>query len=313
MHRLLIASRDGNAYKEHIYQQNLPSLEVVQSIDTIQNADPRGKATILLGDPDLCAQVLNHQSGENIDWVQSTWAGIKPILDTQKTAIKVTGVKGIFGPQMREYVFAYVLHFSRKVEEFRMLQQQHKWSQPKTDSIYGKTIGILGLGSIGMEVAHTAKHFGMQVVGVSRQTNNSPSIDQHYTLQQFSEFAPQLDYLVSLLPHTKETEKVIGKSFISALKPSCILINAGRAQSIDDDALLDALQNQRLKGAVLDVFEQEPLSSSSPLWQMPNVIVTQHTAAVSGVSDITKIFIENYHRYIKNQYLKFQTDWQLGY
>lgn len=313
MHRLLIASRDENAYQEQINQLSLPSLEIVQSIDSIKNADPLRKATILLGDPDLCAQVLMHKCGEDITWVQSTWAGIKPILDTQKTNVIVTGVKDIFGAQMREYVLTYMLHFSRKVDEFRILQQQHQWSQPKSDSLYGKTIGILGLGSIGMKIAHTAKHFGMHVVGVSRQTNNSPSVDQHYTLMQFSKYAPQLDYLVSLLPHTKETEKVIDESFISKLKSSCVLINAGRAQSIDYDALQYALQNQCIKGAVLDVFEQEPLPNNNPLWQMQNVFITQHTAAISDVVDITSIFVENYHRYVKNQPFKFQIDWQLGY
>lgn len=311
MHKLLIVSRDADAYRERIDAHKIASLDIVQAVSDIRDLAPQDRVDILLGDPDMCAQAL-HRIPE-IDWIQSTWAGVKPIVDTQKVSTLLTGIKGVFGEQMREYVMAYLLHFNRQIDEFQQLQQRQEWLQPRCAPLSGQTIGILGLGSIGLEVAHTAKHFGMKVIGVSRKSIENLSIDKHYTLDQHADFAPQLDYLVCLLPHTTATEKVINDAFLSKLKPSCVIINAGRPQSIDYFALQNALENNRLRAAVLDVFEQEPLPQSSPLWRMSNVLITQHTAAISNVDDITGVFMQNYLHFCENKPLNFQIDWDIGY
>jgi phosphoglycerate dehydrogenase-like enzyme len=177
----------------------------------------------------------------------------------------------------------------------------------------GKTIGLLGVGSIGSHLAGTAKHFRMHVRGYTRRSESSPKVDRYYHGSELLQFAAGLDYLVCVLPRTGETDRIVNAELLSALPAHAVLVNVGRGNVVDESALVTALTEGRLAAAVLDVFEQEPLPSGHPFWTTPNLFMTFHTSAISYPDDISALFIENYKLYIQGKPLKYVVDFERGY
>jgi phosphoglycerate dehydrogenase-like enzyme len=265
----------------------------------------------LLGDPDLTAQVVSQCT--QLKWLQSTWAGNTALFALDKTDYQLCGVKGVFQQAMQEYVFAYLLYFSRNLTGFNQAQKNKKWAAPTYQSLAGKTLGIMGVGDIGQAVAKMAKHFSMKTRGYTRTSNDCEFIDQYYTCHDEQSFATKLDYLVCLLPQSRATTGLIDHNFLSYLPEHCVLINAGRGTTIIDSDLIATLKNKTLKAAVLDVFEQEPLPEHHPFWELDNLYVTQHTAAESLPEDIFPLFSDNYYRFIKGERLRNVLDFAKGY
>lgn len=311
MFNLAILSRDALQYKVLIEQANLPQLNVVM-VNTAadKNAD-YSHIDIVFGDPDLTASIIGQCS--RLKWLQSTWAGNAPLLRADKTDYQLCGVKGVFHQAMQEYVFSYLLYFCRNIEGFKQAQLTQKWQPASFQSLAGKTLGIMGVGDIGQAVAKMAKNFGMQTKGYTRSSNNSEYIDKYYTTGQEQAFATDLDYILCLLPDSTATANLVNQTFLSYLPQHAVLINAGRGTSIDDKALITALDNQQLQAAVLDVFHQEPLPAAHPYWQTDNLYITQHTAATSKPEQISPLFIENYLRYFEGSSLENQLDFNKGY
>lgn len=310
-YRLAILSRDAVEYAQLIKAQENPALEIVfisTSADSLSTSD---NIDIVLGEPHLIA--MCPQIYRNLTWVQSTWAGITPLISNQQPNYLLTGVKDIFGQQMREYIFAYLLYFSRKIEDFRIKQSQHLWQIPQLGQLYGKTLGIMGVGSIGKEIARTAKTFDMRVLGITRTSKKIANIDKQFAIDERIEFAKQSDFIVSVLPDTPHTKHLIDTAFLRAMPTHSIIINAGRSQVIDHQALINSLKSQEIQAAVLDVFENEPLASDDQIWNTPNLYVTQHTAATSQPKDIVEIFVNNFSRLVNNQTLNYVVDTQRGY
>jgi phosphoglycerate dehydrogenase-like enzyme len=177
----------------------------------------------------------------------------------------------------------------------------------------GKTIGLLGVGSIGAHLAGTAKHFGMNVKGFTRESETSRQVDKYYHGDDPLDFAKGLDYLVSVLPRTKDTNKFVDEAFLNALPNHAVFVNVGRGNSVDEAALVKALKEGKLAAAVLDVFEKEPVPEDHPFWDTPNLYMTYHTSAISYPEDITKLFIENYNLYVEGKPLKYKVDFEKGY
>lgn len=311
MKKLVILSRDAHLYRQHIEKSNVHPVELLWAGAENCPTNILSKAQILLAEPDLAADVLTqcHQ----LEWLQSTWAGVSPVLSSPAQDFVLTGVKDVFGKQMREFVFAYILHFSRNIGGFQKQQQKALWQPPKVTNLYGKKLGIMGVGSIGKEVAKLAKSFDLTVKGFTHSKRDCPDIDSYYSHDEIEAFCDSLDYLVCLLPDTKSTRHILCKRTLSFLPKYCVLINAGRGQTIDDTALIDALHKNRLKAAVLDVFSLEPLPAEHPFWRMPNVHITQHTAALSLPEDIVKIYSENLSLFLNRQPLKYAVNRQTGY
>jgi phosphoglycerate dehydrogenase-like enzyme len=196
----------------------------------------------------------------------------------------------------------------------RLEDQKNKiWDESETGTLLGKTIGLLGVGSIGAEVARAAKFFGMNVRGYTMGSETSKHVDTYYHGENLLEFASGLDYLVSILPNTVDTRKIVNTDLLNALPPHALVINVGRGQAVDESALIEALNRNKIAGAVLDVFEQEPLPKDHPFWTTPNLLMTFHTAAPSLPEDITEVFIENYLLYVEGKPLKYQVDFEKGY
>lgn len=267
--------------------------------------------SVLFGNPDMIAKIL--PSTPTVKWVQSSWAGITPLIALARRDYVLTGVKDVFGPQMSEYAIAYLLAHELKVLERMTAQREHHWFTTYSGTLQGKRLGIMGTGSIGRHIAKTARNFGITVAGLSRSGTPSPEFDTVLAITRLHEFLGQIDYLVSALPQTRATDRLLDAAALAKLPAHAYFINVGRSNVVDDKALIEALRNDRLAGAVLDVFDEEPVPSNSPLWDTPNLSMTAHIAAVSHPRLIVPIFVDNYRRYIAGQTLKYPVDFDTGY
>lgn len=309
---LLILSKKAHEYEVLVRAEDLPELEIFSSHDGQVESGIAAQCELVLGEPDLIQALL--PSLTSLRWAQSTWAGIEPLLEAPaRRDYVLTNARGIFGPQMSEYVFGYLLSHERRMWEHRRSQQERHWAPMESGTLRGKTIGLLAVGSIGAHLAGTAHHFGMNVRGYTRSSQTCPHIDSYYHGADLLEFANGLDYLVCSLPNTSDTGRLVGKSLFDSLPSHAIFINVGRGNTVDEAALVDALRSNQIAGAVLDVFEAEPLPENSPLWDLPNVFITFHTAAITNPTDMVRLFIENYALYMVDEPLKYVVDFERGY
>lgn len=305
MHSLLILSRHADAYRRLIEAATLPELAIVDH-------DHSAGVDVVLGEPSLIRDVLPRLPA--LHWVQSTWAGVEPLLDPSlRRDYVLTNARGVFGGLMSEYVFGYLIAGERLIFEKRAAQQAGRWDPTPPGTLRGKLFGLLGVGSIGAALARTAKHFGMRVKGYTRSSEGCPDVDAYFHDDEIAAFAADLDYLVCVMPNTAATRHLVDAKLLSALPPRAVFVNPGRGTAVDEAALADALASGRLAGAVLDVFQQEPLPPDHVFWRTPNVIITSHTAALSVPADIAPVFIENYRRWIAGERLKYQVDFERGY
>ena len=311
MPKLLILSKKAKAYETLIRAANLPDLEVSASKNAAIESDIANQFEIVLGEPALIRDLLPKL--KNLRWAQSIWAGVEPLLaPSLRRDYILTNARGVFGELMSEYVFGYLLSHERRIFERHQAQNKKHWDGSDTGSLRGKTIGLLGVGSIGARLAKTAKHFGMVVHGYTRASQSSPDVDL-YQHENLVEFAKGVDYLVNIFPNTPDTRKVVDAAVFEALPKTALFINVGRGSSVDENALLTALEKNVIAGAVLDVFVQEPLPKEHPFWTAPNLLLTFHTAAPSLPKEITDLFVENYHRFIEGKELNHQVDFARGY
>jgi phosphoglycerate dehydrogenase-like enzyme len=315
MHTLLILSRFARDYQALVESAQLPDLAVTSTSESAEAGANAASFDLAFGEPSLLRQVMPALTA--VRWVQSTWAGVEPLLDPAlRRDYTLTNARGVFGSQMSEYVFAYVLARERKIVDKQKSQAAGRWDPAPPTRLRGKQMGLLGVGTIGAALARTAKHFGMRVKGYTRASEDSADVDQYFhgpLADVAAAFASDLDYLVSVLPDTASTRHVIGRALLRALPPRAVFVNPGRGGAVDEAALAAALQDGRLAGAVLDVFDTEPLPADHVFWRLPNVIITSHTAALSAPADIAPIFIDNYRRLLRGEPLRYRVDFERGY
>jgi len=311
VHLLLILSRHAEAYRQLVEAAHLPDLRVAAASTASEVEPAAAAADLVLGEPSLIREALPRLA--HLRWVQATWAGVEPLLDPAlRRDYTLTNARGVFGSLMSEYVFGYLLAHERKIFEKRASQQAGKWDPTHPGTLRGKQIGLLGVGSIGAALARTAKHFGMRVRGYTRTSRGCPDVDE-YCHGDRAAFAAELDYLVSIVPNTAASVRLVDATLLAALPPRAVFVNPGRGSVVDEAALADALQSGRLAGAVLDVFQQEPLPPDHVFWRTPNVLITSHTAAISFPKDIAPVFIENYRRLVAGEPLQYRVDFEAGY
>ena len=312
MHRLLILSRRAREYHDLVAAANLPDLDITSTSDASAAAARCPECDLAFGEPSLLCQVLPAMPA--LRWAQSTWAGVEPLLDPAlRRDYVLTNARGVFGGLMSEYVFAYILAHERRLLEKYRAQIEGRWDATPPGTLRGKTIGLLGVGTIGAALARTAKHFQMQVKGYSRRSEDCGDVDAYFHGDSLREFAADLDYLVGVMPATARTRRIVDAAFLRALPPRAVFINPGRGGVVDEAALADALQNNRLAAAVLDVFQQEPLPADHVFWRTPNMLITSHTAALSVPEDIAPIFIDNYRRLRRGEPLRYHVDFEQEY
>ena len=303
MPRLYILTSEKEEYRKSIEQANLPDLEFTDNLS---------EGEIVLGEPRMLREKLSQLP--NLKWMQSMYAGVEALMDSSlRHDYTLTNARGVFGELMSEYVFGYLLAHEKKIFKRYESQQNHKYDRFESGWLRGKTIGMLGVGSIGTHLAGTAKHFGMTVHGFTRSSETSQNVDTYFHGNDILKFAEGLDYLVVVLPRTEGTNKIVNADLLNALPSRAILVNVGRGNAVDDSALVEALAKGKIAGAVLDVTAQEPLPQDHPFWATPNLLLTFHTSAISYPEDITRLFIENYQLYIEGKPLKYQVDFDRGY
>jgi phosphoglycerate dehydrogenase-like enzyme len=312
MPHLLILSQDYALYRRLIETANLPGLSIFATPDPGEALQNASEAEMVFGEPSLLCQVVDHLP--RLRWVQCTWAGVEPLLRPGlRRDYILTNVRHVYGPQMSEYVFGYLLLIERGMLRRWQAQQAGLWDDSLPGRLKGKVLGLLGVGSIGAHLASTARHFGMRVRGYTRCSEDCPDIEQVFHAEALTEFAAGLDYLVCTLPGTPATHHLVDACFLAALPAHAWLVNIGRGSTVDETALVEALNAGRLGGAVLDVFQQEPLPRDHPLWSTPNTYITAHVAARNHPPDIAALFIENYPSFLCGEPLRGQVDFELGY
>jgi len=258
----------------------------------------------------------------NLKWFQQWGAGADWLMEHPEIARKdftLTNVSGIHAVPISEHIFAFLLAFARNFPRAMHDQLDAVWSQRERQPAFelaGKTMLLLGTGAIGARTAALAQAFGMRVVGVRRNAAKKVEhVGEMVALDALLEVLPEADFVVLTLPLTKDTHHLIGETELRALKGSAILVNIGRGGLVDEPALVRALQEGRLAGAGLDVFETEPLPETSPLWGLENVIITPHTSGDTPYYDerALEIFLENLRCYHKGEPLTHVVDKRLGY
>jgi phosphoglycerate dehydrogenase-like enzyme len=307
MPTVLILSKRADIYVDLLHQQDLPNLEIVTAPEHFSRAD------VALGEPSLIRSAL--PGLDSLRWAQSIWAGVEPLLEEGlRRDYVLTNARGVFGRLMSEYVLTYLLMHERKVLQRWQAQQARHWDGTDTGSLRDKTIGLLGVGSIGAEVARFAKFFEINVHGYTRASADCAFVDVYaHPPTALEEFVRPLDYLVNILPNTPRTRKLITASVLQALPAHALFLNVGRGAAVDEFALAQALKTGAIAGAILDVFEQEPLPAENPLWDAPNLFITSHSAAPSLPGDIARLFGENYRRYVAGEPLTYVVDFARGY
>ena len=311
MPNCLIITSIAQEFADEIARLAEMPIAVKACLSAEQALDEYTNETILFGNPGVIAPILHRMPCVN--WIQSSWAGVTPLLAHERRDYTLTGVKGVFGPQMSEYVIGYLLAHELKVLERKQQQGERAWFKTHSGTLRGKCLGVMGTGSIGQHIAATAKHFGMTVSGLSRSGVDAAGFDKVLGVDQVHEFLQATDYLVSTLPQTDATDNLLDATALAELPAHAYFINVGRSNVVDDDALIEALRNGKLAGAALDVFDEEPVPQDSPLWDTPNLTVTAHIAAVSHPLLIVPIFVDNYRRYIDQQPLEYVIDFEAGY
>jgi phosphoglycerate dehydrogenase-like enzyme len=279
--------------------------------DTVMSlASPHRRAVVVAPDADIETSAVEVVVGAPPDlvaiiprcpqlrWVQSTWAGIDAIAHFASEALHITPLKSMFGPAMTEYVMGWLLAIERNV----ISRASHtQWTPSIEPRIAGKRLGIMGTGGIGTAIALAAKAFDLEVIGLNSDGRAVDGFAACYPSADRLAFAERLDYLVSVLPQTSQTDNLVDEALLKRLNPRAIVINAGRGNAVVEAHLIASLTAGRLRAAVLDVFREEPLPPDDPLWSTPGVHITSHTAGPTPDEAVAEVFESNFERYIAGQ------------
>jgi phosphoglycerate dehydrogenase-like enzyme len=225
----------------------------------------------------------------------------------------MTRIGGVFGPWMAEYTVGWCLWVTQRIELFHRLQRERRWDPVDTLRLAGTTLTIVGLGEIGGDIARLARRAGMRTIGVTRGGKPLREAERIYRPRDVKAALAPADFVVLTVPLSAETRGMIGESELAAMKPSAWLINIARGPVVDEKALIAALRARTIAGAVLDVFNEEPLPAEHPFWTLDNVAITPHIAGPSLAAEITPIFNDNLRRYATGRPLRFLVNRKRGY
>ncbi len=254
----------------------------------------------------------------SLKWLHVTRGGVNAYLTPAVKArpIQVTGSKGIHGTVFSEFALAAIFMLAKKLPECIDAQRQKKWQKLQPIEVEGKTIGIIGLGTVGLELARKAKALGMRVLATKRTEIDKPDfVDELGT----PEFLPRLlaasDYVVLLLASVPSTFDIIGEKELRAMKPNAYFINLTGGRAVEEKLLVHALKERWFAGAVLDAFAKQPLPEDSELWSLPNVIVTPRIAGITSQKwpAVLPVFKENLRRFLAGEPLRNVVNKELGY
>lgn len=297
-------------------KQIVPQVEIIY-------ADNEEKLLQLTTDADILVTsriepaVKFCKNAKSLKWVHNLYAGMDIILasETGKLDLRFTRTKGASTP-MSDTTLAFIFSFLRMIPTLVRQQDRKCWlKHVEAEESFNKTVGIIGLGTIGEEIARKCKLLGMRVLATKRNPIPSPWVDEVYSPAGMETVLKESDFIVVVIPFTADTARYIGEKELRMMKKTAYLINIARGAVVDEEALIRVLQDGSIAGAGLDVFSVEPLPQDSPLWGMPNVIICPHMSADSPyyMDRAVKSFCENLERFIKNEKLLNEVDKTLGY
>jgi len=300
-------------------REECPDAEYVVAADDKSWAKARGKAEAVIGGGAPTAEDL--KAAPKLRWIQATSAGVEAFMipELADSEIVLTNFSGIHATNIADHVLALIFAFARDLKTLLARQADHQW--PESDQLTtfepsGQTLGIVGLGDIGEALAQKAHGLGMRVLALQRHPYNPPvAIDRVLTGDGLSELLAESDHVVLCLPLTDATKHIIGCDELKQMRKGAYLYNIGRGGLIDQKALIAALRDGALAGAGLDVTDPEPLSADSPLWDLPNAIVTGHTAAVTPLlwERGIELVIDNVRRFLEGGELRNVVNTKAGY
>ena len=239
-----------------------------------------------------------------VRWLHSFSAGVDNVFFEQllDRGARLTTSSGAMAVPIAQTVMLYLLALTRDLPGWLGDQARHHWNPRDIGDLQGRTLGVVGLGPIGLEVARLGSAFRMRVVGVRRRPAGDEPCETR-ALADLHELLPELDVLVLAVPLSEQTHRLIDREALAVLKPGCLIVNIGRGELIDEPALVEALESGHVGGAGLDVFAAEPLPDESPLWRMSNVIVTPHSSGTTpgNFHRASQIFVENVQRYVRGE------------
>ena len=300
-----------------------------------ESLEALGSAEILLTEPRVLGDLLAHHPTAlpKVKWVQSTFAGVDGFLERSGWARRsdepppfvLTRFGGVFGPLMAEWVIGQIICRERGFDQMRRDQQNRVWRGSEVQTyraLSTLTIGVVGLGEIGSEIARVCHALGMSTVGLTRRPRTEEGreawVQRYLTFRELPLLLQTCDYVCNVCPSTPATKGLLGAGVLAACATGnggrgAVLINVGRGDACDEDSIVTALENGWIGGAILDVFEAEPLPTESRLWDMPNVVVSPHVSAVTFASDVAQVLQANYQRYTANEELRYVVNLRDGY
>lgn len=264
-------------------------------------------------------------AARRLKWLHTPFAGVDEVLHPALVGsdIRVTCSRGVASAALADHAMGMVLGFSRGLARAIRERAPGKWDrerffreEPIPVELDGRVLGLLGYGSIGRELARRGRAFGMKVHAFKRnRTREEEGVDRLFGPEDLEEFLASADCLVITLPLTRATEGILDGRALGWMKPGAILVNIARGRLIQEEALVEALESGRLGGAGLDVFAEEPLPEASPLYRLPNVILTPHIAGIHPhyLDRATSLFIVNLGRYLRGESLLHEVDKRAGY
>lgn len=259
---------------------------------------------------------------KHIKWIHVTWAGVDQLPKKIKhSSVLLTNSSGVHPIPIAEHVLAVMLMFSRQIDRaFRDQIIEKRWVKNNQlfspSELYGATVAIIGLGRIGERFAELAKNLGMKVFALVRNTNRKEKyVDKLFTFDNLDELLSSSDYVVNILPATEETYHMFNYETLKMMKKTAYFINVGRGKTVNEEDLIKILKEKKIAGAALDVFEEEPLPQSSPLWNLDNVILTPHISGWTPyyMDRAIDIFCENLKAYLKDAPMPTLVDKKRGY
>lgn len=306
----------------HSLAEGMPGVEVACP-GTREEADALlPEADVVLG---FAVRSDNFPRAVRLRWIHCTAASVTGVLFPAliDSDVLVTNARGLHGDAMAEHALGMMLALTRKLHHARDAQRAHEWSQvaqwsepPAIGSLAGSTLGLVGLGAIGSALATRARALGMRVIAVRKHPAAEPApADEQWEVARLAELLAVSDWVALVAPLTAETKGMIGARELARMKPGARLVNLGRGALVDEGALIEALRSGRLAGAALDVFAEEPLPATSPLWDLREVLLTPHTSGLAPRywERAMQQFTDNLRRWLAGEPLRNVVDKRAGY
>jgi D-2-hydroxyacid dehydrogenase (NADP+) len=313
----------------HLPKEYLKKIQAISPKIIVNQSNDEEELLKLIADADiLVAGRFSRQmflAAKRLKWIQVNYAGVESFLypEVVSSSVILTNAGGVNAIPVAEHAIGLMFCLSRKLHLFIRNQVERKWKigdielLPQMNELAGKTLGIVGLGKIGSEIAKRAKCIGMMVIASRRSLSAAVPeyVDKLVSTENLEELLTESDFVILQLPLTADTDGMIGEKELRSMKPTAFLINTGRGKVIQEDKLIQALSEGWIAGAALDTFAREPLPKNSPLWEMPNVIVTPHVAGLTPyyLNRLFELFRENLKRFMDKEELINVVDKTRGY